>query len=71
MCDGKHTRTKVMNLNNQSDYSEPFWTTGSQKKTAKSKKLEKRRQNEIQPQSTRTFVSGLHKQMGSVTLAVL
>ena len=23
MCDGKHTRTKVMNLNNQSDYSEP------------------------------------------------
>ena len=37
----------------------------------KKNKLTKRRQNEIQPQGTWTFVTGLHKQMGSVILAIL
>ena len=40
-------------------------TTGNLKKLLNQKNWIKRRQNEIQPPSNWTFVSGLHKEMGS------
>ena len=40
-------------------------------KNCQIKRTEKRRQNQIQPQGTWTFVFGPHEQMSSVILAVL
>ena len=45
-------------------------TTGNFKKVAEWKNWAKGWQNQIQPQGTWTFVSGLHKQIGSAILGV-
>lgn len=37
-------------------------------KNCQIKRTEKRRQNQIQPQGTWTFVSGLHKEMGNLSI---
>ena len=53
-------------------YLSMVWQQEIKKKQLLNQKTEiKRRQNEIQPQGTWTFVTGLHKQMGSVILAIL